>query len=115
MDLVKMAGKDGIMVDLTETDFDDYVNKNKVVLVDFWAGWCMPCTMQGKMIEGRINDLPAGAKIAKVNVDENPGIARRFNVRGIPQMYLMVNGKSAKGWTGVTPVDELIREMKDHL
>lgn len=113
--LVKMTGTDDRIVDLSEDGFDGFVKENKVVLVDLWAGWCMPCTMQGKMIEQKLDQMPAGAKVAKVNVDENPGIARKFNVRGIPQMYLLVNGETVKGWTGVTPAEVIFSEMEKHL
>ena len=103
------------MVDLTEDEFDGFVSNNKVVLVDFWAAWCLPCQMQTKMIKGKIHDMPDPAIVAKVNVDNYPGIARKYNVRGIPQMYLFVDGEPVKGWTGVTQVSELFSEMSKHV
>ncbi|MFW3147191.1 MAG: thioredoxin family protein [Thermoplasmatota archaeon] len=101
--------------DLTTANFDQVMSENKVVLVDFWADWCMPCRIQGKMIEGNMERIPQEVLVGKVNVDQHPSIARRFNVRGIPQMYLIVKGEPKKGWTGVTPMDELISEMKRYL
>jgi thioredoxin 1 len=106
-----MFNDEGFMDELTESDFDEYLSENEVVLVDFWAAWCMPCKIQTKMISGNKDQIPEGAKVAKVNVDNYPSLARRFNVRGIPQMYLFVQGKPVKGWTGVTQVSELINEM----
>lgn len=99
------------MVDLTEKDFEKYLIDNKVVLVDFWAAWCMPCQMQTTMIKDKLGEMPDGAKVAKVNVDNYPSIANKFHVRGIPQMYLFVNQKPVKSWTGVTAVTELFGEM----
>jgi thioredoxin len=99
------------MVDVTDNEFDGFLASNKIVLVDFWAGWCLPCQMQTRMINGKIDEMPKGAVVAKVNVDSHPSIAQKYNVRGIPQMFLFVDGKPVKGWTGVTPVSELFGEM----
>lgn len=99
------------MVDVTENEFDRVLASNKIVLVDFWAGWCLPCQMQTKMIQGKIDEMPEGAVVAKVNVDNYPSIAQKYNVRGIPQMFLFVEGKPVNGWTGVTPVSQLFSEM----
>lgn len=109
-----MAIENERIVDLNEGDFEDYMTANKVVLVDFWAAWCMPCQIQTKMIKGKIDQMPGDAKLAKVNVDHNPSLARKYNVRGIPQLYLLVNGKPVKGWTGVTPVSELFKEISNY-
>jgi len=110
-----MGHRNEVVHELGENDFDDFLKKNRVVLVDFWAPWCMPCVIQGRMIRKRMKDLPEGAMIAKVNVDLNPRIADKFRVRGIPQLYLMVNGKPVKGWTGLTPVEVLFKEISRHI
>ncbi len=107
-----MIGKDEIE-SLTTKTFDEYVKNNYVVIVDFWAPWCMPCQMQGKQIIGKMSDLPKGVKMVKVNVDENPALAQRFNVKGIPQLYLFVNGKVMEGWTGLTKPETLFNRAKD--
>jgi len=109
-----MVNNNERMVDLTEDEFDGFVSTNKMVLVDFWAAWCLPCQMQTKMITGKIHDMPDPAIVAKVNVDNYPGIAKKYHVRGIPQMFLFVDGEPVKGWTGVTQVSELFSEMSKH-
>ena len=103
------------IIDLTDSNFEMFIRNNGLVLVDFWAPWCMPCRMQGRILEDGMAGLPQGLRIVKVNVDENAQTARRYNVRGIPQMYLFVDGKNSKGWTGVTPLDVILQEVKRHL
>jgi len=103
------------MEELTDTNFEDFISKNRVVLVDFWAPWCMPCQLQGRMLKSNMGELPEGARIAKINVDDNPQTSQRFKIRGIPQMYLFVDGKPEKDWTGVTPAKVLFREMENYI
>ncbi len=108
-------GDEGDVLDLTDQNFENFIRNNALVLADFWAPWCMPCKMQGRILEAGMKDMPQDLKVVKVNVDENVQTARRYNVRGIPQMYLFVNGRNVRGWTGVTPAEVIFDEVKKHL
>lgn len=71
------------------------------VLVDFWAPWCAPCRMQLPILESLADKAAAGYRIAKVNVDEQPEIARRFGITAMPTLLLFKHGKPIQRFVGV--------------
>ena len=68
-------------------------NSDKPILIDFWAPWCGPCRQVAPILENLAFELGDQAKIAKVNVDDEPELAEEFGVRSIPTLVVMLNGK----------------------
>lgn len=94
----------GAPVAVTDATFDQEVMRSPLpVVVDFWAPWCGPCRMVAPALDKLAREWSGKAKIAKVNVDENPMIAGRFGVSGIPTMLVVKNGKIIDRWTGALP------------
>ncbi|POP51307.1 thioredoxin [Zhongshania marina] len=86
---------------LQEQNFNETVSNTKgPVLVDFWAEWCGPCKMMNPVLENLAGELDGSVAIAKLNVDESPDIAQRYNVRGIPTLLLFNNGELVAQRTG---------------
>jgi thioredoxin 1 len=85
--------------------------KSGVVLVDFWAPWCGPCRMQTPILEQIVGKV-AGAKIAKLNVDEAPAQAAKFGVQSIPTLLVLKNGEIAKQFVGVQQASTLIAALE---
>jgi len=97
-------------IELTETSFDDAI-KTGTVLVDFWAPWCGPCRMQGPILDEVAAKVGDAATIAKVNVDEAPGIAAKFGVRSIPTLIVFKDGEVDKQFVGVQQAPALIEAL----
>jgi thioredoxin 1 len=91
-------------VKVTDTTFENEVlAADTPVLVDFWAEWCGPCKMIGPALEELADEYAGKIKIAKVNVDENPGLPAQFGVRGIPALFMFKGGEVISNKTGAAP------------
>jgi thioredoxin len=96
-------------VALHEADFDrEVLQSDCPVLVDFWAPWCAPCHMVAPTLEALAREKGDSLKVAKVNVDENPGLAGRYHAMSIPTMIVVKGGREVDRWVGALP-DKAIR------
>jgi thioredoxin 1 len=101
---------------LTEDNFDEEVlNSDTPVLVDFWAEWCGPCKMVGPTIEELAKEYKGRAKVGKVNVDQNPGIAEKYGIRGIPTLILFSKGEVAEQLVGVQSKEKMVEIIDKNL
>ena len=98
------------ILELTESNFAAET-KSGLVLVDFWAPWCGPCRMQGPILEQIVGKV-AGAKIAKLNVDDAPALAAKFGVQSIPTLIVLKNGQIAKQFVGVQQAATLVAALE---
>jgi thioredoxin 1 len=85
---------------LNDSNFNQQIASG-IVLVDFWAEWCMPCKMMAPILNEVANEIPAGVKVCKLNVDQAKQTAAKYNVRSIPTMIIFKNGKEVKRLVGV--------------
>jgi len=96
------------VVKLTDATFDaEVTSSDKPVLIDFWAEWCGPCRMVAPIVESLAEDYVGKVKVAKLNVDENPQVSRRFNIRSIPTLLLFKDGELKETAIGLRPKPQL--------
>lgn len=91
----------------------EVLESERLVLVDFWAPWCGPCRMLEPVIEN-IANLKKDLKICKVNVDENTEYAQKYNVLGIPNIFLFKNGEVVENFVGLQDIDTYLNAIDKH-
>jgi thioredoxin 1 len=101
---------------LTLSTFDEEINgSTEPILVDFWAEWCGPCKMIAPILAEIADENEGKIKIAKLNVDEAPDVARRFDVMSIPTMIVFKDGEPAKRLVGAKPKAALLDDLAEFI
>jgi thioredoxin 1 len=105
-----------VIGDVTDQDFEDRVLKSEEpVLVDFWAEWCVPCHMVSPVVEEIGQDKGESLRVAKLNIDENPEVTRRYGVMSIPTLMLFKDGEEKARMVGARGKEALLKEIDPHL
>ncbi|MXP67643.1 thioredoxin TrxA [Pantoea sp. Aalb] len=104
------------IVQLTDNSFDDYILKTEgMILVDFWAEWCGPCKMIAPILDEIAEEYNDKLTIAKLNIDDNPDSASKYNIRGIPTMLLFKNNKVKATKVGALSKSQLKEFLNENL
>ena len=100
--------------ELTNSKFDEFI-KEGLVLIDFFADWCMPCLMMAPILEDVGEKMQKKVKIGKVDVGENQDIASKFNVSSIPNFVLFKDGEVVEQFVGSITAEELEEKLNKFL
>jgi thioredoxin 1 len=99
------------IITLTNTNFN-HQTRSGVVLVDFWAGWCMPCKMLAPIINEVAEEVDGVAKVGKVDVEVQREVASRYSIRSIPTLIIFKDGKEVKRFVGAKTKDYLVKQIR---
>ena len=102
------------VIELTKQNFQSEVAESKEkVLIDFWASWCGPCRIVSPIVDEIAEESPAGVKVCKVNVDEQPELAQQFQVMSIPTLLVMKDGKPVASSVGARPKQFIVKMIEE--
>jgi thioredoxin 1 len=103
-------------VDVTDQSFEtEVLQAQEVVMVDFWAVWCMPCKAIAPILEQLAEEYQGKLKVAKVDVDNNPEIATQYGIRSIPTLMVFKGGELVDKIIGAGPKDMYVKMLEKHL
>ena len=104
------------VTEVGDQDFEEKVLQSETpVLVDFWAEWCVPCHMVSPVVEEISQEKSGALAVAKVNVDDNPEVTRKYGVMSIPSLILFKDGQEAARVVGARGKDAILKEIDPHL
>ncbi|HET6664760.1 MAG TPA: thioredoxin [Acidimicrobiales bacterium] len=101
---------------LTDATFDEEIGAAaEPVIVDFWAEWCGPCKAIAPVLEEIASEHAGKVRVAKINIDDHPGAARRFDVMSIPTLIVFKDGQPARRVVGAKPKGALLEELSEFI
>jgi len=99
---------------MAKASFDELISGDKPVLIDFFATWCGPCQSLSPILQEVAREVGDGARVIKIDVDKNPSIAQKYQVRGVPTMVIFKNGQPIWRQSGVLPKQAIVEAIKAH-
>ena len=99
---------------ITDANFEETIKKNKLVFVDFWANWCGPCRALAPTVVELAKEYSGKILVGKLDVDENPATAERFQVFSIPTMIIFKDGSEAERLVGLCPKNRITELLNKH-
>jgi thioredoxin 2 len=107
---------EGMPIQVTDTNFEMEVLKSSLpVLLDCWAPWCGPCRMVSPIVDEIAKEMAGALKVGKLNVDENPIIASKFQIMSIPTLMVFKNGQVVDQIVGALPKAQILQRLKPHI
>ena len=106
------SSSNGKPVDLNDEDMQSFIDNNPVVVVDCWAPWCGPCRMVAPVIEELAGELDGKVAFGKLNTDENPQTAMKYQIMSIPTLLFFTNGKHIDTMIGARPKEAILKQLQ---
>jgi thioredoxin 1 len=102
-------------IEITDANFEQLIQSDKPVLIDFWAEWCGPCRMVGPVVEELATEYEGRAIVGKLDMDANPQVSSKLGVRSIPTLLVFKNGQLIDKQVGAVPKHVLAQKLEAHL